>query len=246
MPNIPVPEHLELVVSSFGGVGTSFLIRFLSRYKRVNPANDKGSLKHHYVPPTSAHPSQKFIYVFGNPVHATISLFRRNFHRLQSIKIQKASNLNSPIPLEMTLEEYASQGVDRFGFRDHFFNWYKADCMNPILFVRYETLHDNLQQIFDYAGIPKSAYGKFPEKIERKSLQTDISEQTIEQLNQIYEDFLNDLEKIPDIEIREGKPMDKKEMNLQRMKFHAINTFFNIRRSVRISFEKLKDKNIES
>lgn len=130
--------------------------------------------------------------------------------------------MNSPIPREMTLEEYASEGKDRFGFRNHFQNWYHAECMNQILFVRYETLFENLSQILDYAQLPASAIDDFPKKRTRESLEADISKKTNRQLQKMYGDFQNELEGLPDVEIRSGKKMNPFEMTYLVSRFYYI------------------------
>lgn len=247
MQYYPTPKNLDLVVSSFGGVGTSFLIRFLSDFKKVNPVNDKGSLKHIHHPPISINPSQKFIYLFGNPIYATISLFRRNFHHLQSIKIQKASGMNSPIEPAMTLEEYASQGVDRFGFKEHFYNWYHAECPNPILFIRYETLHNHLWEILNYAELPLSALKTFPIREERHSNPEEIADETLKKLEQIYSEFLKELESIPDIEIHNGKELSRLESIRYQIVYTSANTWYGFKKILKeiLPFKKNNPSNIE-
>lgn len=227
------PKNLDIIVSSYGGTGSTFFMEFLSRFKMINHKYDVENLKHTPYPPFSIVPSQKFIYLFGNPVHATISLFRRKFHHLQSIKVQEGSQTNSPIPKEMTLEEYASEGIDKFGFADHFHNWYQAECMNQILFVRYETLFENLSPILDFAQLPKSAIDVFPQKRKRESLEMNIPKQTYRQLQNMYGDFLNELERLPDIEIRGGKKMSPFEMTFHISRFYSIYGWHRLRKNTK-------------
>ncbi|WP_234572570.1 sulfotransferase domain-containing protein [Rhodohalobacter sp. 614A] len=236
-----VPANLDVVVTSYGGAGTTFFMEFLSQFRTINHLHDTGNLKHTAYPPVSIKPSQKFIYLFGDPIHATISLFNRNFHHLHSIKIQQGSNINSPIPESMTLEEYATEGVDRFGFCNHFYNWYRSTSLNPILFIRYETLYENLPAIFDFLELPQSALEMFPERKVRNSVEKEISSETLRQLENMYGKFQNELSKIPDIEIRKGKETNILKRFLHFSRFYVIYGIFKSRRKMkRLYEEKIK------
>lgn len=228
-----VPTNLDLVVNSYGGTGTTFFMEFLSQFKTINHLYDTGNLKHTAYPPVSIKRSQKFVYLFGNPVHATISLFQRNYHHLQSIKIQQASNTYSPIPETMTLEEYAAEGVDRFGFRSHFHNWYYTDSFNPTLFVRYETLFENLPEIFDFLELPQSALSIFPDKKTRHSITSEISVKTLRELENMYGEFQNELNNIPDIEIREGKEINAVEKFFHFSRYYSIYAIHRSRKNLK-------------
>lgn len=232
-----VPTDLDLVVTSYGGAGTTFFMEFLSRFKTINHLYDVGNLKHTAYPPVSIVPSQKFIYIFGDPIHATISLFQRNFHHLQSIKTQQGSNIHSPIPENITLEQYASEGIDRFGFRNHFYNWYNHSSFNPTLFLRYETLFENLPAIFDFLDLPESAIAEFPQKKRRASLAKEIPAETLRQLKNMYGKFQNELSTIPDIEIRKGKEMNILEKTFNFSRFYSIYGIYRSRKNMRRFYE---------
>jgi len=79
-----ITHRFDVLVSSFGGVGTTFLMKFLNQNLSVNCPNDRDHLKHALYPPISPSPNLKAIYVFGDPIEAAISLFRRNFMLLRS------------------------------------------------------------------------------------------------------------------------------------------------------------------
>lgn len=208
MNYIYTPLNLEVVVSSFGGVGTTFFAEFISQYKKVNSIIDKDSLKHSPYPPVTINSDQKFIYLFGNPVTATISLFRRNFQFQQSKKYySRIGAKKNPVSKEMTLEQYASEGVDRFGLRNQFYNWYDASFSNQILFVRYETLYSNLETIFDFLGLPEQEIEAFPPYRPRKSKESDIEENVLNQLTEMHQRFLSELQQIPDVKLKKAEPL---------------------------------------
>lgn len=163
---ILLPGDTDVVVASFGGVGTTFLLKYLAQYRKTNHRFDADGVKHSPLPPISFNSNIKFVYVYGNPQLAAISLFRRNFHYRQSQKLQKWGKKSiSPIPEEMTLQEYASQGIDKLHFRNHFYNWYeKYLSVHPTMFIRYDTMYDNVELLRDFLNLPKDFVDKFPEK----------------------------------------------------------------------------------
>lgn len=209
----PVPKNLEIIVSSYGGSGSSLLLNFLKNYKITNQGFDEDTLKHHTEPPLSVNPQQKFIYIFGNPVFATISLFRRNFQFIQSSKIQKRiPQKKPPIPKEMTLDEYAELGVDKFAMREHFHNWYYGSMQNSIMFLKYERLFDNLEAVIKFCNLPLDVLNDFPEKKPRSSVDYLDSPRTLDLLKKMHKEFLIELEELPDFEIKNPKnlgPMQK-------------------------------------
>ena len=169
MFQIILPNNINLAVASYGGVGTTFLMEFLSKYKNINNPYDRDGFKHLPIPPLSFNRSLKFIYIYGKPQDAASSLFRRQMHRSQSMKLQSfIASKKIFIPKEMTLQEYASEGKDRFHFQEHFFNWYEHYLpANPVLFIKYEALYENIQNLFSFCGIPEKELSNFPKKRER-------------------------------------------------------------------------------
>lgn len=204
MGRIVLPGDTEVVVVSYGGVGTTFLLRFLAQYMKTNDPDDSDGFKHSTLPLVSFNPKVKFIYVYGNPQLAATSLFRRSYHHDQSIKLQKwSSHTTSPIPKEMTLQEYASEGIDKFNFSNNFYNWYdKYLSSYPTMFVRYESIFDNIEAILDFLDLPKECIENFPKSKNRSSSIQDIPVETLGQLDNMYGDFSDQLEKLDDVEIR--------------------------------------------
>ena len=204
MGRIFLPTDMEVVVASFGGVGTTFLISYLEQYRRVNHFDDEDGIKHLPVPPISLNKEIKFVYVFGNPILAVLSLFRREYHHLHSRKLQKCRPHGAaPVPQAMTLQEYAEAGVDRFFFREHFYNWYDTYLSPvPTLFIRYETLFENVGPLLDFLELPPECLQSFPARKSRHSVLADIPEATRMQLNTLYGAFARELECLDDVEIR--------------------------------------------
>ncbi|WP_154853604.1 hypothetical protein [Cyclobacterium xiamenense] len=211
-----IPKHTEVVVCSYGGVGTTFLMEYLSNFKKINRFYDEDGAKHFPIPPISVNKNLKFVYIFGDPEMATISLFRRNFHHRQSTKLLRLTTKNlKPIPLEMSLEAYVSEGIDRFLFEDHFNNWYKHYLTHPTIFIRYENLYDVLPTLFDFLDIPREHLKGFPPKRERSSVGT-VSDDTKRKITHMYGEFSHALKELPDCEIKE--PVSEKPLFVTYLK----------------------------
>lgn len=201
---IVLPKYIEVVVASFGGVGTKVLLSYISKYRQTNHPNDRDGFKHLSVPPLSFNPNVRFVYVYGDPILATISLFHRNFHSLQSRKLQRfLCKPILPISQETSLEQYASSGVDHFFFRTQFYNWYEDYLVYPTMFIKYEGLWDNVEAIAKFLDLPASTLESFPKRRERRSVKEGVPQKTLEDLQHIYGPFAEELNKLNNIEIRE-------------------------------------------
>ena len=204
MDQIILPRDTNVIIASFGGVGTTFLLKYLAQYKKTNHRFDADRIKHSPLPPISFNSNIKFVYVYGSPQLATVSLFQRNFQCRQSKKLQKWSKRTfSPIPESMTLQEYASQGIDKFCFRNHFYNWYEEYLsVHPTMFVRYETIYDNLKSLQDFLNLPQGFLDRFPKKKSRTATLEKISPEIRDRLDRMYGDFSDELARLDDVEIR--------------------------------------------
>ena len=205
MFQIILPNNINLAVASYGGVGITFLMEFLSKYKNINNPYDRDGFKHLPIPPLSFNRSLKFIYIYGKPQDAASSLFRRQMHRSQSMKLQSfIASKKIFIPKEMTLQEYASEGKDRFHFQEHFSIGMSIICQQ----IRYSSLNMKLcmrisRTYFLFAEFRKRAL-QFPEKERAYTGQINFRE-TMLQLDEMYGQFSDRLEKLENIEFRQGK-----------------------------------------
>ena len=188
------------------------MLIFLHEYLKVNNSKDHDWLKHSPRPPVTLNSNLKFIYVFGDPVNSVISLFRRNFQYPHSSKLAKMnpqySRLMSP---DWTLEDYAREGADLFGFQNHFSNWYHSEVQNDILFVRMETMHQHVEAILDFTGLSREKADRFPAKFQRKSNADALPAEIRDGLHAIYRDFKRQLDSVPDISVKKGVTYSKKE-----------------------------------
>jgi len=83
-----IPGDLELIIVSPGGVGTTFLIRHLSKFRKTNCPYDSDGLKHRVVPPKKlGELDVRVIFVDGQNEDIYYSLKRRCWLEMQSAKL---------------------------------------------------------------------------------------------------------------------------------------------------------------
>ncbi len=199
-----IPANIEFAIASGGGVATSMLGEFFGQRHTINAPSDEDGFKHMPIPPVSLNPDFRYVFVFGDPVAATISLFRRGYHALQSRKLQRGYRPYCWIPLSMTLEEYADQGEDRLFFERQFLNYSERHLINPTLFLHYEKIWDNLDLLQDFLGVSSEEMSGFPPRRTRESDALEVSESTREKLRQIYRPFVERLNGLPGAFVRGG------------------------------------------
>lgn len=203
MERVIIPRKIDVVVVSSGGVGTTFLLSFISKYKNTFEISE-ADFKHIPIPPISFNSNVKIVYIYGNPILAAVSLFRRGYHYGHTINYSNIlTQRNEPIPLKQTLDEYAENSVDKFQFRDHFMNWYsRYKCSHSVMFVRYESIFDNVEKLFEFIDVPQSCVKEFPKKSIRSSSFNDLSNVTLEKLKLMYGDFNLELDNLDDVIIK--------------------------------------------
>jgi len=196
-----VPRSLEFCVVSAGGVATTQLLAHFVGRRTVNSPRDEDSLKHLPVPGVSFNPAFRYIYLFGDPVPAIVSLFRRGYHTLQARKLQRG--FPGPRPgLRMTIDEYAAGGRDLFGFERHFDNYFERHLIHPTLFLRYEALWENLPAIGDFLQTDEDEFSGFAPRCRRSSEKCAPAPAVLDQLRAIYKPFTKRLDALPDTFVR--------------------------------------------
>ena len=186
MKNLIVPKEIEVLICSPGGVGTTFLIKHISQYKVTNNPQGRDQLKHIQFPPISSNRNVKYLFLFGNPIESVMSVFGRKLHYKHSESFLAYNKSVKPVDKNMSLDEYAREGIDRFLFERQFNNWINNSVYYPTLFLKYENIWDNLDLIYDYLDLPKSEIGSFPTKKARTSDFSGLNEETQRNLKKMY------------------------------------------------------------
>ncbi|MEL7161366.1 MAG: hypothetical protein AAFN92_11480 [Bacteroidota bacterium] len=200
--SIVTSASTEVLVVSPGGVGTTFLMHALQEFRRTNSPDNHDGFKHLPVPPLAGNRSLKVVYVFGDPVLATVSLFRRGYQHIQSRVIQKYYRSEFIIPQGMPLEEYLAQPRESYFYRRHLENWRDIPTPYPVLFLRYANLHEQLPTLRDFLDLPPEFSERFPPRKERRSRLGDLPAGIRAGLEKRYGSWREDSRAFPDAWVR--------------------------------------------
>ena len=202
MKTIVIPQEIDVLIASSGGVGTTFLINHIKQWKSTNSPDNHDGLKHLPIPPLTQNKNVQAIYVFGDPVMATISLFRRQYHHTGSVAFQAFHPVDFIIPYEMTLAEYVAAQKEGLYLERHFKNWQEMATPYPVLFVRYEAIHDQLEAIRDYLGLSQAFIDTFPPRRSRKSNSNEVDPATLAALKSSISRFQRTIEDTKDARVK--------------------------------------------
>jgi len=147
-------------IVSFGGVGSSSLVAHLEDGNRDRiwyHSRDKHCIHPDLLPEVRKGVPIMACFVFGNPYHAVLSVFRRDLHRRHEKSMSKTLPGYRPVlRKDTTALEYLRGGVDRFFFEKHLDNWigYEGEAVK-VLAVKYENLGDHIGEIMSFLGCPR-------------------------------------------------------------------------------------------
>jgi len=142
-------------------------------------------------------PKLKVLYVFGDPVEAAASLFRRGYQSTQSANLTRA-NFVSPrkITSETTIAQYASGGQDALHLSQHFNHWLDNRLGYSTLFIDYRSIWANLETLFDFLEIPSENISSFPAQKPRNTSLEHLDAETLKGLTKIYQQQRDQLQTI--------------------------------------------------
>ncbi len=209
-----VQKRFDVIVASYGGAGTTMLLDFLAKHTKVNNLNSfVDGIKHIDTPnhPVLNHYQvRRAIYLVSDPRLAALSLFRRGYAQPMMAKLKsrhttveeykRIAKENQPNVKD--LADFLAQGEDLFGFKSHWQQWKEDASPFPVLFVNYDALHDSIDQILDFLGLPASLKGSFPPREHRASKLDQLSEEERTRLDTIYKDLADEIAEAPELFIR--------------------------------------------
>lgn len=174
---------MDVLISSHGGVGTTFIAEFIRQSLRTNDPGDRDHLKHLPLPPRRLDPRTRILYVYGDPVDSVLSLFRRGYARVQGCK----NGVFNPHFAMGALEQYALGGRDDLGMARHLKAWTTSgNYKNPAIAVSYDALWERAQDILEFLEFPEGGSAQFPARMDRMSVRSDYDPAVIERLEGIY------------------------------------------------------------
>lgn len=184
--SIFLTEPLDVLVVSSGGVGTTFLLKAIGKFLRVNDPDNKDGLKHLPLPPIPQGVGPKVIYVYGDPILASLSLFRRKYHHTLSKITQHFHRKGYIVPYDATIQDYLNQPAEGLYFQRHFQNWRRIPTAYPVLFLRYASIHDELPRLADYLELGEDFITSFPPRRERQSRLANLEPKVRQGLQERY------------------------------------------------------------
>ena len=98
----------------------------------------------------------------------------------------------------MSLDTYATEGIDKFQFENHFLNWSERYSQYPVLFIRYEKFGTIWMNYWSSQSIPIEEKRLFPERKERKSEAMTIAEPVQTSMREMYGELQDRLFQGPD------------------------------------------------
>jgi Sulfotransferase domain len=206
----------RFIVATYGGSGSKTLVRGILNQPPpgLSPINlVRRHHTHKRVPYAAVPEGTKVIYVHGDPAHSIASFFRRAANEdpddphpgHRNFLARHCRNLEGDLG-QLTdgysLEDFLRSDEDPFGLADHFHSWMGAKVPYPILFVRYETLWDHVQEIFDFVGIPRAEAASFPEKRENYVERNRKYDAPLARLRVKYARLIAEIEALPPVLIR--------------------------------------------
>ena len=153
---------MDVLVVSPGGVGTTFLIRHLSRFARTNLPTDADYLKHLPGPPPMP-PKTIFIRGDGESIYASIK--RRGWVARQGAKLGSVGCVYSRGETQKAAFIAAVRAQEQ--------RWRQSE--GEVLFVDYDDIWRRAEDIMTFAGITDPCFiTEFPQRQMRLSIALDI------------------------------------------------------------------------
>lgn len=119
---------------------------------------------------------------------------------LSELATRSAIFKHSSGPLS-TLEGYAEQGEDLFGAFEQFRAWLSCRrpfCTFDILVLRYDTLSESTEALFDFLMLPEAVRKSFPGVRQRRASHSDdLDPPVARKLDQVYETLDKAISAIP-------------------------------------------------
>jgi len=156
------PPRLRLHVSSFGGVGTTGMMHELLKLQPPIATNNYGDLdKVKHIPfgdRIRKRAPDKILYVYGDPVHAVVSLDKRGWLHQQIFKVRSdpwPKGLNKAKGIANLSEWLHDPGDDFLQLERHFGSFYHQ-CEIPVAFLRIEEKVAHLDELAAFLETDKS------------------------------------------------------------------------------------------
>lgn len=153
--------RIDVIVCSPGGVATTTLLTYLTKFSRTNSPKDLDGLKHVPSPEVllgSRSFSGRILYIYGDPETILRSIDRRGWVRLQGAKLGSLSSVLLPMPMaRRSFKRAVEQQIAAF----------KQSSDERLLCVEFDALWDQKREIARFLGLEEEFACGFPERQER-------------------------------------------------------------------------------
>jgi len=166
----------KLLIISAGGIGTTTAISEFHKLPELeaNCASDSDGLKHlPYNRLVADHGKQltdvkRILYLWGNPMHAVASLYRRGYQVTQAMKTRSEpfpdgslSKAASQRAVPRTIDAYAESNYDIFQLQKHIESYLtnrNDTSFKPgVAFLQMERKTEHLDKLAHFLGVPRLA-----------------------------------------------------------------------------------------
>jgi hypothetical protein len=157
--------------------------------------------KHLPTPPEESDVKDDFraLYLFGNPMNAVLSVFRRDYQRWHFRNM--TGDFEGWSDEMEHLDGFLEQESDPFRMDEHFRTWTTAERSYPIMLLHFDALWQHLPELFSFFGVPYRLREAFPERRERHSDWRDEPDDTREPLEALYGDLHRDVQQAPAVDV---------------------------------------------
>ena len=155
-----VPEEIEGIIVSPGGVASTAIINHLRNFIRVNDPGNQDGLKHLPTVPKDQAIPVPALFISGDREEIVESLSRRDYLPHQAIRLATVGFFL--VPVKMRRARF-NRALDR-----QYRSWVKK--YRQLLVLRYEEIWDRKEEIAQHFGIDDPMFFVyFPPKEKRKS-----------------------------------------------------------------------------
>jgi len=175
---------MENFLFSQGGSGTEYTL--------MNFDWSEGLYSRHQRIVNFRNESDKFVYIFNNPIDILKSFERRGFLHIKSAVINLQGDVSFKPPMD--LKSISDMGIDFFHFEQHFENFYKQN--NKGLFIKFDSLDKGWNEIEKFTNLKRKSNFVWKDKNSNHSVYSD---ETIKKLNDIYSKWIERYNNLPEI-----------------------------------------------
>lgn len=177
----PLPD---VYVSSYSGTGTRMLCCFIQQHMRLN---SQPHVRHGC--PGKSSPHDRAIYLYGDPIAAVLSFYRRYQEYCTKFVERHYRNLDVPGKYPESFEDYLQWGHDAFGLESHYDKYVNSQPAAGLVAVRFDDMWGHLDEIFKFLRLPTRA-SDFPEKRARRSKREALTPAQVQILETYFSGLL--------------------------------------------------------